>query len=265
MTDQTTGGQGGPTAALVLYHAWASSASRKVRMCLHEKGLEFEAKIVDLNKFEHHQDWYKKLNPSGIVPALMIDGVPLVESNFINEYLDETYPAPPLRPTDPMLRHDMRLWCKYIDDTCLPAIQKHNWMHHFHPMAREWSDEELERRLDAIPTQNRKHVWYRMARDPYTDEELEAALDILRDMLDRIEARVAKTGFVTGDAYSLSDIAAAPYVIRTEELRPEEVSAAKRPALAPWWQAIKARPAYKAAHMEPFNEQCWSGWEPPSS
>lgn len=260
MTTTTT-----PGRDLVLYHAWASSASRKVRMCLHEKGLAFDAKVVDLNKFEHHSDWYKKLNPSGIVPALMVDGHPLVESNFINEYLDETYPTPPLRPTDPLLLHDMRLWGKYIDDTCLPAIQKHNWMHHFHPMAREWSDEELERRLAAIPTANRKHVWYRMARDPYTAEELDAALDILRDMMDRIEARIKATGFVTGDAYSLADIAAAPYVIRTEELAPIEVSPEKRPHAAKWWAAIKARPAYQAAHMEPFNDQCWSGWMPPTA
>ncbi len=260
MTTETT-----PGDALVLYHAWASSASRKVRMCLAEKGLPYDGQIVDLNKFEHHEDWYKKLNPSGIVPALMVDGRPLVESNFINEYLDEAYPEPPLRPTDPLLLHDMRLWSKYIDDTCLPAIQKHNWMHHFHPMAREWSDAELERRLAAIPTENRRHVWYRMARDPYTEAELETALNILRDMLDRIEARVAETGFVTGDRYSLADIAAAPYVIRTEELAPEEVSPAKRPATADWWQAIKARPAYKAAWMEPFNEQCWSGWMPPAA
>ncbi|MEK9672678.1 MAG: glutathione S-transferase family protein [Rhodospirillaceae bacterium] len=249
-------------AKLVLYHAWASSASRKVRLCLHEKGLAFDANIVDLNKFEHHQDWYKKLNPSGIVPALMVDGKPLVESNFINEYMDETYPEPALRPENPMLLHDMRLWAKYIDDTCLPAIQKHNWMHHFHPMAREWSDAELERRLAAIPTENRRHVWYRMARDPYTAEELETALNILRDMMDRIEARVAATGFVNGNTYSLADIAAAPYVIRLEELSPDDVSDKKRPASAQWWQALKARPAYAAAHMEPFNDQCQTGWEP---
>lgn len=264
MTTETSPGQG-PESGLFLYHAWASSASRKVRMCLHEKGLTFGAQIVDLNKFDHHSDWYKKLNPSGIVPALMVDGRPLVESNYINEYLDDAYPTPPLMPTDPLLRHDVRLWAKYIDDTCLPAIQKHNWMFHFHPMAREWSDEELERRLAAIPTENRKHVWYRMARDPYTAEELETALNILRDMMDRIEARVAKTGFVTGDTYSLADIAAAPYVIRTEELSPEDVSPEKRPHAAKWWQAIKARPAYKAAHMEPFNKQCFSGWMPPAS
>lgn len=248
---------------LILLHAWASSASRKVRLCLAEKDLPYEGRVVDLNKFEHHEDWYKKLNPSGIVPALLVDGHALVESNFINEYLDEAYPAPALRPADPLLLHDMRLWSKYIDDTCLPAIQKHNWMHHFHPMAREWSDEELERRLAAIPTENRRHVWYRMARDPYTADELDAALNILRDMMDRIEKRVAATGYITGDTYSLADIAAAPYVIRTEELAPEEVSDARRPAAARWWRELKSRPAYKAAWMEPFNEQCWSGWTPP--
>jgi glutathione S-transferase len=69
---------------LTLYHGWTSSASRKVRFCLREKHLPYAVVSMSIAKFEHHADWYKKLNPSGVVPALLIDGVPLVESNFIN-------------------------------------------------------------------------------------------------------------------------------------------------------------------------------------
>lgn len=235
---------------LVLYHAWVSSASRKVRLALHEKGLAFESRPLDLARFEHHEDWYKRLNPSGIVPALVVDGRPLVESNLINEWLDETFPDPPLMPRDPFRRHDLRLWGKYIDDHCLPAVQKHNWMILFHAFAREWSDDELEARLAAIPTEGRRAVWRRMARQPYTAEELEAATGVLRDMMDRIEARLADHDWLVGDRFGLADIAAAPYVVRFTEIAPGEIDA--RPRAAAWWGRMRARPSYAAAVMEPF-------------
>lgn len=251
-----------PAPELVLYHAWISSASRKVRFALAEKGLAYRAVKISIAHREHHSDWYKKLNPSGVVPVLLVDGTPLVESNFINEYLDERFPAPPLRPADPMQRHDMRVWSKYIDEVCLPAIQKHNWMLNYHPMAREWSDEELEARLAAIPTENRRHVWYRMARDPYTDEELEAALDILRDMADRVEARTATAGWIVGDAFGLADINTTPYAKRLEELSPNDLSPARRPNAAAWWTAVTARPGFAAAGIGDFMEQRLDDFEP---
>ena len=236
---------------LELYHAWVSSASRKVRLALAEKGLEYDSHPMDLAKFEHHQDWYKALNPSGIVPALLVDGRPLVESNFINEWLDETFPDPPLMPSDPWARHDLRLWAKYIDDHCLPAVQKHNWMVLFHPFAREWSDAELEERLSAIPTEERRATWRRMAREPYSDAELEAALDVLRDMLDRIERRLTDRDWLVGPAFGLADIAAAPYVVRFTEIAPGEIDS--RPRAVDWWSRVRTRSSFAEAVMEPFD------------
>lgn len=235
---------------LTLYHAWVSSASRKVRLCLAEKGVPYTSHVLDIAKFEHHEDWYKALNPSGIVPALVVNGTPLVESNFINEWLDETYPDPPLVPDSSDARHDMRLWAKYIDDHCLLAIQKHNWMQRFHPFAREWSDEELAARLAAIPTAERRETWRRMAREPFTEAELEAALDVLRTMMDRIEARLADRAWLIHEAFSLGDIAAAPYVVRFEEIRPDEME--RWPRAADWWARMRARPSFAEAVMEPY-------------
>ncbi len=235
---------------LELYHAWVSSASRKVRLALAEKGLDYDGHPMDLAVFEHHQDWYKALNPSGIVPALLVDGRPLVESNFINEWLDETFPDPPLRPSDPFQRHDLRLWSKYIDDHCLPAVQKHNWMILFHPFARHWTDAELEQRLSVIPTEERRATWRRMAREPYSKAELEAALDVLREMMARIEARLAEGDWLIGDAFGLADIAAAPYVVRFTEISPAEI--ARFPRAEGWWDRMRARPSYAEAVLEPF-------------
>ncbi|MEM7057983.1 MAG: glutathione S-transferase family protein [Pseudomonadota bacterium] len=235
---------------LKLYHSWVSSASRKVRLALAKKAVTYESCPVDLAQFEHHQDWYKALNPSGIVPALLVDGQPLVESNFINEWLDETFPDPPLMPVKPHERHDLRLWAKYIDDHCLPAVQKHNWMQLFHPFAREWSDAELEDRLSVIPTEERRATWRRMAREPFSKAELDAALAVLTNMMDRIEVRLQSRDWLVGDHHSLADIAAAPYVVRLLEIAPDQ--AGRRPRADAWWARMRARPSFDAAVMEPF-------------
>ncbi len=232
---------------LVLYHSWSSSASRKVRLCLAEKGLDYDGRVLDLRRFPHHQPWYKALNPSGIVPCLLADGVALVESNLINEYLDEAVPEPPLMPAGPADRHEVRRWSKYIDDHCLPAVQKPNWSRTMRPIAEKWSDEELERRLAAIPTEGRRRLWYRMARDPFSAEEIDAALDILEGMCGQIEAHLKARGgpWLLGDRLTLADIAAAPYVVRFEEERPGHLP----PRAAEWWARLTARPAWSRSEI----------------
>jgi glutathione S-transferase len=234
----------------VLYHAWASSASRKVRFCMAEKGLTFQGLVLDLNRFQHHTDWYKRLNPSGIVPCLVVDGHPLIESNLINEYLDEAYPTPPLMPDDPFDRHELRRWSKYIDDVCLPAVQKPNWTQMMRPMAEKWTDEELAARLAAIPSQERRDLWTRMARKPFTQAEIDAALDILEDMTVQIDRYLEKSGgpWIFGARFTLADINVSPYVVRFEEERPGHL----RPRVADWWARLTARPAWKAAQVGGF-------------
>ena len=58
---------------LTLYHGWRSSASRRVRLCLAEKGLAFESKTIDLTKMEHHSPAFLKLNPNGVIPLLVLE------------------------------------------------------------------------------------------------------------------------------------------------------------------------------------------------
>jgi glutathione S-transferase len=234
----------------VLYHAWASSASRKVRFCMAEKGLAFRGLVLDLGRFQHHSDWYKRLNPSGIVPCLVVDGRALVESNLINEYLDEAFPASPLMPDDAFDRHELRRWSKYIDDVCLPAVQKPNWTRTMRPVAMQWSDAELARRLAAIPSQERRDLWTRMARKPFTPAEIDAALDILEDMTVQIERYLQKSGgpWIFGQRFTLADLNVSPYVVRFEEERPGRLP----PLVAEWWQRLTARPAWKAAEIGGF-------------
>ena len=59
---------------MILYHGWRSSASRRVRLCLEEKGLSYEGHVVDMEKLEHHSPEYLKINPNGVIPTLIHDG-----------------------------------------------------------------------------------------------------------------------------------------------------------------------------------------------
>jgi glutathione S-transferase len=64
----------GPAGTLVLHHAWRSSACRRVRLCLEEKGLAYESHAVDLAKMEQRSPEYLKINPNGVIPTLVHDG-----------------------------------------------------------------------------------------------------------------------------------------------------------------------------------------------
>jgi glutathione S-transferase len=100
---------------ITLHHAWLSSASRRVRLCLEEKGLEYEGRVVDLARLEHHSPEYLRINPLGVIPTLVHDGRLLHESGTICEYLDEVYPDPPLRPDTAYERAEMRNLVRHVD------------------------------------------------------------------------------------------------------------------------------------------------------
>src|SRR5436190_24316350 len=81
-----------------LYTFPPSTNSRKVRIALLEKGLEFERINVDLTKGEQKNPDYLNIHPFGQVPALDDEGFVLYDSTIINEYLEDEYPYPPLMP-----------------------------------------------------------------------------------------------------------------------------------------------------------------------
>ncbi len=65
-----------------------------VYVALHEKGLPFTLKTVDLEKGENNQNNWRGYSLTRRVPVLEIDGFELSESSAITEYLEERF-APP--------------------------------------------------------------------------------------------------------------------------------------------------------------------------
>ena len=96
---------------LKLYHFWSSTCSRKVRICIAEKKIEWESHHIDIvNKLDNLEKWYLNLNPNGVVPTLQHDGHVIIESNIIIEYLNECFPGKPLKPKNAFETSRMRLW-----------------------------------------------------------------------------------------------------------------------------------------------------------
>jgi maleylacetoacetate isomerase len=79
---------------LTLFTYFRSSCSARIRIALNLKGLEYESIPVNLLKAEHSSANFKRLNPSGLVPALRLrlDNRVLTQSIAIIEYIEEVYP-----------------------------------------------------------------------------------------------------------------------------------------------------------------------------
>lgn len=99
-----------------LYTYWRSSASYRVRIALHLKGLPFESVPVHLLRDggEQHSAAYAELNPSELVPTLVDGAEALTQSLAIIEYLEEAYPTPALLPTANLARARVRALSQFI-------------------------------------------------------------------------------------------------------------------------------------------------------
>jgi glutathione S-transferase len=79
---------------------------------LHEKGVPFEIKYIDLKA---KPAWFLAISPRSKVPVLVADGTPIFESAVIDEFIDETHP-PRLLPEDPIARARERAWVEVAND-----------------------------------------------------------------------------------------------------------------------------------------------------
>ena len=91
-----------------LYSYFRSSASFRVRIALALKGIGYDYMPVHLVRNEQLAPPFRDMTPARLVPVLKDGDSTLVQSLAIIEYLDETHPAPPLLPADPLGRARVR-------------------------------------------------------------------------------------------------------------------------------------------------------------
>ena len=91
-----------------LFNFFRSRTSHRLRIALNLKGLQYEYRAVNLRREEHLTPEYRRLNPQGLVPALVVEGRVMTQKPAIIEWIEETWPHPPLLPRDAQGRAQVR-------------------------------------------------------------------------------------------------------------------------------------------------------------
>ena len=96
-----------------LYYYATCPYAQRTRMTLIEKGIPFQATLVDMAK---DREWYLKISPYGKVPCVRHNDHTLYESTIINQYLEDVFPEPAFLPSDPFQKAQARIWMHYCDE-----------------------------------------------------------------------------------------------------------------------------------------------------
>jgi glutathione S-transferase len=231
---------------LTLYSFGPGANSLKPLLALYEKGLEFTPRFVDPTRFEHHEEWFKKINPRGQVPALDHDGHIITESTVICEYLEDAFPdAPPLRPSDPVEIAEMRVWTKWVDEYFCWCVSTIGWERMIGPMARALSEEEFEAKVARIPIPEQRSKW-RNARAGFPKAVLEEEMRKIRVSVDRLETRLSQSPWLAGDSFTLADVCNFAIANGMQNGFADIVNREATPHLVAWIERINARPACQA-------------------
>jgi maleylacetoacetate isomerase len=204
-----------------LYGYFRSSAAFRVRIALNLKKLDYESVAVHLRRGDQRDSDFLGVNPQGLVPALEQDAQRLIQSLAIIEWLDETYPEPPLLPADAAERARVR---------GLAAIVA----------------------CDIHPLNNLRVLRY-LIRTLGQDEAALASWynHWIAEGFGAIEALLAgdrRTGrFCHGGAPGLADLALVPQVVNAERYR---LDLAPYPTITRIFETCMTLDAFAAAHPE---------------
>jgi maleylacetoacetate isomerase len=143
-----------------LYTYWRSSAAFRARIALGLKGVQYTPRSVHLVKGggEQHSAAYRAVNPQGRVPALVHDGVVIVQSMAILEYLEDVFPMPALLPKDAAGRARVRSIAQIIVSDVQPlqntsVTQYLDDVLRVEPAAKAaWLKEWITRGMSAVET-----------------------------------------------------------------------------------------------------------------
>lgn len=236
---------------LELYHSVNSVCAQKVRVVLAEKGLEYQEHLMTL-RGDQFDDAYMKLNPNAVVPTLVHDGRPVIESSVILYYLDEVFPKPPLMPRDPHQRAAVRQYNKMIDEYVHNSCSILTFATAFRGWLGGLTAEQIDARLAKSP--NKKRVEHKRDVALYGLESkfVREALDYHLKLLKTMDAALARGPWLAGEAFSLADAAVIPYILRLDLLKMGKLFS---PKVEAWYARMREHPSVKKEMLERMTAQ----------
>jgi maleylacetoacetate isomerase len=202
---------------LKLYSAPYNSAGQRVRTALHLKGVPFEFISVP----EIGWDAYREINPQALMPTLHVDGELFAQSTAILDFIEETYPDPPLLPADPIERGRVRAFAQHI--AC-----------DMHPLHVTRVRKRLMEQFGA--TEEQTHEWYR--------HWMSTGLTALEELLRR---RPAATTYCYGESPTMADLYLVPQVMNGRRYNTDFTAF---PLIVAIDEACRTLPAFQAGMPE---------------
>ena len=239
-----------------LYHSINSVCAQKVRIALAEKGLDCQEHLMALQG-DQFDPAYLKLNPNAVVPTLVHDGRPVIESSVILYYLDEAFPEKPLMPKDPHDRATVRLFNKLIDEYVHTACMTLSFATAFRARMAKMSEAAREAEFVKAPNQKRSDIKRDVTAHGLQSHYAIDAVEQHEKLLAWMEEALQRGSYLAGNAYSLADIAVLPYVLRLELVKLDRMWA-KRPGVAAWWERVKARPSTEDTIFKRMTDKDWA-------
>ncbi len=220
-----------------------------------EKGLSWEGRYLDILAGDQFKPEYLKLNPKGVVPTLIHDGIVIPESTVICEYLDGVEPSTSLHPSDPWLRAQTRYWTKAVDEELHPACAVLTFVvSHRHTIAR-LGPAKLEEFLSATPGLSVTSEW-KVKKRLYVKKGFAApgaaeALKLYDTYLKKMEQALDGRDWLVGDRFTIADVSLTPYVNRLAMMSLAGIWAGGRlPRVEAWFDRICGRSHFKAAFLD---------------
>jgi glutathione S-transferase len=232
--------------AIVLYHGGAAANSLKSLLPLYEKHVDFKSHLMRLIDFEQHEAWFVKINPRGQVPVLVHDDRVLDESTLINEYVDDTFPGLPLKPSDAFGRHQMRVWTKFVDEYFCPALSFLGWHAMIKNAVAHLSKDEFEAKVARIPLKEQQDKWRESASQQWTAEQLADWRRKVQVSIQRIEKGMIEP-WIMGEQFTLADVSCFAMLINMPVRYADIVNEKDSPRVIDWYHRMLARDSVKQA------------------
>ena len=237
---------------LELYHSINSVCAQKVRIALKEKGQEAMDHIMTL-RGDQFDPAYLALNPNGVVPTLVHDGKPIIESSLILYYLDDSFPEPPLMPKHPYQRHRVRLYNKLIDEYVHNSCMILTFATAFRPAFLKMTPEAWQAEINKTPLKRRAEYKRSVIEHGLDSEFVVEALAHHRKLLSWMADSLKDGPYLVGETFSNADCAAIPYILRLELLKLSGLWD-RYSAVTDWWARVRTRPSVKAAIFDRMTE-----------
>lgn len=227
-------------ADIILYQFDISPFADKVRRILAFKGIAFETRDPKITEV----DAFKKKSPAGRLPVLEHKGVLVVDSSAIAEFLEQTYPDPPLIPADPALAGLARLLEDWADESLYwyELTMRLTWEENaralFGPVLTQSG---VPRLLQGPAISGIVSKYGKIAQGQGTGAKPRAVLlaDVAR-LLDAAQGFLAEKTWMVGESLTLADIAIYCQLACIRSTPEGAPLFEARPALSAWMGRVAA-------------------------